>query len=211
MPDKRETSPLTLNRLSVYLRCLRSLEAQGVKTVSSADIAVLCHLSPAQIRKDLTHFGEFGVRGVGYQVDQLADRLHGLLGLHVQHRLVIVGMGNLGSALARYFGFNDKSFQVVAGVDEDPECIGREVGAMTVQDVADLQEVVATSGAEIGVIAVPPEAAEQALVGLAQAGIRAVLNFAPIALKAPSGVRLRNVDMRVHLEEVSFFLSGELH
>jgi redox-sensing transcriptional repressor len=206
MPEKPEISSLTLNRLSVYLRCLRALEEEGVETISSQELARRFHLSSSQIRKDLTSFGEFGTRGVGYDVSTLAQRIHELLGLDVEHRLVIVGMGHLGSALASYFRFNDRSFRVVAGVDTDPDLVGTRIGTISVSDAADLPRVVAATEADIGVIAVPADAAAGALDRLVAAGIRSVLNFAPVTLGEPEGVRVRDVDMRVFLEEVAFFL-----
>jgi redox-sensing transcriptional repressor len=198
--------PLTLNRLSVYLRCLRQLEREGIARISSRELADRFHLSSAQIRKDLAHFGEFGVRGVGYEVSSLAGRLHRLLGLDQRHRLVIVGMGNLGSALARYFGFNDDSFEVVAGVDSSPARVGERVASVLIEPFDELARVVRESEAEIGVITVPGEAAETAYQGLVDAGVRAILNFAPVQLQERPGVRLKNVDMRIHLEEMSYFL-----
>ena len=206
MPDSLDISPLTLNRLSVYLRCLRALQADNVQTVSSLGMAERFHLSSSQIRKDLAHFGEFGVRGVGYEVDSLADRLHKLLGLDVRHRIVIVGMGNLGTALAGYFGFNDDSFTVVAGVDDAEKRIGKKVGQFEIQPASELSDVVKEAGADIGIITVPSESAEWALEALVASGIRSILNFAPVLLKSSDDIQLRNVDMRIHLEEVSFHL-----
>ena len=208
MNDAEEVSPLTLNRLSFYLRCLRHLQELGVKRVSSQEMAQRYHLSATQIRKDLAQFGEFGIRGVGYEVDELADHLNALLGLDRAHALVIVGMGNLGSALAQYLGFNYGAFHVVAGVDNDPAKIGRKVGRLTVRPATDLPAIVRDSGAEIGVLAVPAEAAQENYDALAQAGIRAVLNFAPVRVKRRPGVPLKNVDLRIDLEELAFFLRG---
>lgn len=206
MNEAEEVSPLTLNRLSFYLRCLRHLQEQGVKRVSSQEMAKKYHLSAAQIRKDLAQFGEFGIRGVGYDVDELAAHLNELLGLDRDHAMLIVGMGNLGSALAQYLGFNYGSFHVVAGVDNDPEKIGRDMGTFVVRSTDDLPAVVRESGAEIGVLAVPPEAAQENYDKLADAGIKAVLNFAPVRLKRLPGVPLKNVDLRINLEELAFFL-----
>lgn len=206
--DTEEVSPLTLNRLSFYLRCLRHLQETGVKRVSSQELAKRYHLSATQIRKDLAQFGEFGIRGVGYEVDELADHLNSLLGLDRKHAMLIVGMGNLGSALAQYLGFNYGSFQVVAGVDNDPRKIGRKVGSFTVRSADELAAVVRDSGAEIGVLTVPAEAAQQNYDALAEAGIKAVLNFAPVRLKRRHGVPLKNVDLRINLEELAFFLRG---
>jgi redox-sensing transcriptional repressor len=204
--DNEEVSPLTLNRLSFYLRCLRQLQEQGIKRISSQEMARRYHLSATQIRKDLAQFGEFGIRGVGYEVDELADHLNALLGLDRQHAMLIVGMGNLGSALAQYLGFNYGAFHVVAGVDNDPKKIGRKVGSFTVRSADDLSDVVRESGAEIGVLAVPAEAAQENYDRLADAGIKAVLNFAPVRVKRRPDVPLKNVDLRINLEELAFFL-----
>jgi redox-sensing transcriptional repressor len=192
----------------VYLRCLRQLEREGVARISSRQLADRFHLSSAQIRKDLAHFGEFGVRGVGYEVASLARRLHRLLGLDQRHRLVIVGMGNLGSALARYFGFNDDSFEVVAGVDSSPARVGERVASVLVEPFSELARVVRESEADIAVITVPADAAEVAYQALLDADVRAILNFAPVHLQEHPGIRLKNVDMRIHLEEMSFFLNA---
>lgn len=203
-----DVSPLTLNRLSVYLRCLRRLQKEGVERISSAELARRFHLSSSQIRKDLAQFGEFGIRGVGYDVEALAEGLNQLLGLDRSYRLVLVGMGNLGSALSRYLGFNSGAFRVVAGVDNDPEKIGREIGGFLVRSSEELSEVVKESGAEIGVLAVPADAAQENYDALAAAGIRAVLNFAPTRVERHPDVPLKNVDLRIDLEELAFVLGG---
>jgi len=204
--DNEEVSPLTLNRLSFYLRCLRHLQELEIKRISSQEMARRYNLSATQIRKDLAQFGEFGIRGVGYDVDELADHLNSLLGLNRQHAMLIVGMGNLGSALAQYLGFNYGAFHVVAAVDNDPRKIGRKVGTLLVRSPDELDNVVRESGAEIGVLTVPAEAAQENYDRLADAGIKAVLNFAPVRVKRRSGVPLKNVDLRINLEELAFFL-----
>ena len=202
-----EISPLTLNRLSVYLRCLRVLETDGVARVSSLELARRFHLSAAQIRKDLAQFGEFGIRGVGYEIDKLVDSLTRLLGLDRVHPLVIVGMGNLGSALATSVGFNSGSFRVVAGLDSDARKIGSRVGGVRVRDARDMLAIVRETDAEIGVLTVPAEAAQGNYDRLVGAGVRAILNFAPIRLKLAPGVRSKDVDLRIDLEELGYFLS----
>jgi redox-sensing transcriptional repressor len=199
-------SPLTLNRLSVYLRCLRQLQAQGVRRISSQELARRYLLSATQIRKDLAQFGGFGIRGVGYDVDALAAHLNDLLGLDRDHSLVLVGMGNLGSALARYLGFNQGAFQVVGGVDRDPAKAGRKMGRFVVRPVAELAAVVRETGAEIGVIAVSADGAQESYDALVAAGVKAVLNFAPARIERHPGVPLKNVDLRIHLEELAFLL-----
>jgi redox-sensing transcriptional repressor len=204
--EPEEISPLTLNRLSFYLRCLRQLQELGLRRISSQAMAQRFHLSATQIRKDLAQFGEFGIRGVGYEIGELADHLDTLLGLDRSYPMVIVGMGNLGSALARYLGFNRGAFEVVAGVDNDPGKVGREVAGFTVRPASELAQVVRGSGAVIGVLTVPDVVAQHYYDALADAGIRGVLNFAPIRVKPRTGVPLKNVDLRINLEELAFFL-----
>jgi len=202
-------SLLTVNRLSVYLRSLRRLEERGVRNVSSQRLAEEFHLSASQIRKDLAQFGEFGVRGVGYDVASLADRLSHLLGLDQARRVVIVGMGNLGTALARFPSFNSGSFQVVAGFDADPAKVGKRIGRVPTYAVADLERVVAETAASMAILAVPAAAAAAAHAAAAAAGIRAVLNFAPVSLPSSDACRVKNLDLRIHLEELAFFLEAD--
>jgi redox-sensing transcriptional repressor len=205
--DRAGTSPLTINRLSIYLRSLRTLEARGIARISSRELAQLFHLSPTQIRKDLAQFGEFGVRGVGYDVTALAQKLTHLLGLDVEHRVVIVGVGNLGTALVRFPAFNSDSFRVVGAVDSDPAKRGRKVGRLQIAPMSLLRQIVATTRATLAILAVPAEAAPSAYEAAARAGVTAVLNFAPVSLPSISGCRVKNVDLRIQLEELSFYLS----
>ncbi len=201
-----ETSAQTVNRLSLYLRCLRQLREGRIERVSSQELARRFDLSATQIRKDLAQFGEFGIRGVGYDVSQLIDHLRTLLGLDRAHKMVIVGIGNLGLALAKYPGFNSTSFQVVAGVDIDHAKVGRKAGAFTIRHAGELGAVVRASGAEIGVLTVPEAAAQGNYDGLVRAGVRAVLNFTRARLREVPEVPLKEVDLRVYLEEMAFFL-----
>ncbi len=200
-------SPLTINRLSVYLRSLRQLRDQGVDKVSSQQLARRFHLSSTQIRKDLAQFGEFGTRGVGYDVVELANHLESLVGLDRIYKVAIVGMGNIGTALARFPAFNTGSFQVVAAFDNDPAKIGQRVGAVVVRSTSDLALVVQRAEVAIGVVAVPAESALAVFDALARAGVHAVVNFAPTTLPPRAGVRVKNVDLRIHLEELAFYLS----
>jgi redox-sensing transcriptional repressor len=199
-------SPLTVNRLSVYLRSLRQLAERGIERVSSDQLARSFHLSSTQIRKDLAQFGEFGVRGIGYDVGRLTEHLTSLLRLDATHRLVIVGMGNLGTALARFPAFNSGSFQVVAGFDSDPRKLGARVGSAVVHPMSSLDRVVRESAAEMAILAVPAEAAPPAYDALVAAGVLAVLNFAPVTLPSRPGCRVKNVDLRIPLEELAFFV-----
>lgn len=202
-----EISPLTINRLSLYLRCLRALAADGVEQISSQQLADRFHLSAAQIRKDLAQLGELGIRGLGYKVATLNERLTELLGLDQFHPLIIVGMGNLGSALASSVGFNSGCFRVVAGIDNDPRKVGRRIGDVEVHPPGDLAAVVERTAAAIGVLTVPPPAAQTNYDALVAAGIRSVLNFVPVQLDLDPAVRTKSVDLRIDLEELGYFLS----
>lgn len=206
-PVRREAiSPLTVNRISVYLRCLRALEARGVTRISSQELAREFHLSPTQIRKDLAQFGEFGVRGVGYDVAALATKLSDLIRLDSEHRIVIVGMGNLGTALARFPAFNSASFRVVAAIDSDPSKAGKRVGRLSIAPMSDLAEQVRTNGATMAILAVPADAAQAASDACVGAGVSAILNFAPVSLPPTRACRVKNVDLRIYLEELAFYL-----
>ena len=203
-PD--DISPLTLNRLSVYLRGLRMLQREGVERISSREMARRFRLSAAQIRKDLAHFGELGIRGVGYEVATLREKLESLLGLQREHRAVIVGAGNIGTALARFPGLNSGSFKVVALFDNDPQRIGDPVGELTVADTRQLARVARAESALMGILAVPAEAAQENYRALVEAGIRAVLNFAPVSLEEDPRARVKNVDLLIFLEELAYAL-----
>ena len=200
-------SPLTLNRLSLYLRCLQELRAQGLERVSSTELADHYQLSASQIRKDLAQFGEFGIRGVGYEVGHLIERLRSLLGLDREHGLVIVGVGSLGTALARFPGFNADGYRVVGLVDSDPRKACRRVGMLVVEPLTRLQALVAETLASIGVLAVPSTAAQEMYEALVEAGVGAVLNFAATQIRAVPEVPVKNVDLRIDLEELGYLLT----
>ena len=202
-------SELTTNRLSVYLRCLDTLAAAGIKTVSSQALAKQFNLNSAQIRKDLGYFGEFGVRGVGYYVDDLRDHITRILGLDTPHRVGIIGAGRLGTALANYNGFSKSSFTVVALFDNDPAKVGERIGPgeILVHDVNNLDRIINEQGIDLMVIAVPARAAQRVLNQVMAAGIRAVLNFAPASLRSRLGVKVRTVDLTTSLESLSYFLT----
>jgi redox-sensing transcriptional repressor len=202
-------SELTTNRLSVYLRCLNTLFAAGIKTISSQALAEQFNLNSAQIRKDLGYFGEFGVRGVGYYVDDLRDHITKILGLNRPHRVGIVGAGRLGTALANYNGFGRSNFTVVALFDNDEQKIGCLVGdaKILVLDVERLSRVVSDEQIDVMVIAVPARAAQKVLNQIMSAGIKAVLNFAPASLNSRKGVKVKTVDLTTSLESLSYFLA----
>lgn len=202
-------SELTTNRLSVYLRCLNELAAAGIKTVSSRTLAEQFNLNSAQIRKDLGYFGEFGVRGVGYYIDDLQEHLTKILGLDKPHRAGIVGAGRLGTALANYNGLAKSNFKVVALFDSDKRRIGHRIGSagITIYDAKKMAKVVSDLGIDVAVIAVPAGAAQRVLNQIMAAGVKAILNFAPAPLSARPGVKVKTVDLTTSLESLSYFLA----
>lgn len=207
--EREVISELTTGRLSVYLRCLTVLESQGQKTVSSQELADRFHLNSAQIRKDLACFGEFGTRGVGYDVSRLKHTLVQTLGIDRTRNVLIVGAGNLGMALADYAGFNTNGFHIVALLDADPEKIGRTSRAeIPVLPWDALKEVVRKNHVQIGIVAVPADHAQTVYDALADAGVQAVLNFAPTQIKQRDDVKVRSVDLRNSLESLSFHLKN---
>ena len=206
--DTDSISDLTIARLSVYLRCVERLLELGIETVSSQDLAQRFNLNSAQIRKDLAYFGEFGVRGVGYNVRALRDYVVEILGLDHERRLIIVGAGNMGLALSHHSGFSRGSFLVVGVLDSDPNRIGDPTpSGLLVEDASRLPEIVQQRNVEIGVITTPASGAQQVCDQMVEAGLRTILNFAPIRVRAPQGVLVKTVDLKVHLEELSFFLT----
>jgi redox-sensing transcriptional repressor len=202
-------SELTTNRLSVYLRCLNTLAEAGIKTVSSQALADQFNLNSAQIRKDLAYFGEFGVRGVGYFVEELRNHITKILGLDRAHRVGIIGAGRLGTALANYNGFARSNFTVVALFDNDKEKINRrsDEGEIMIHDVRKIERVVREEGIDVAVIAVPARVAQRVLNQVMAAGVKAVLNFAPVRLHTRLDVKVKNVDLTISLESLSYFLA----
>lgn len=200
-------SELTTNRLSIYLRCLNDLIEENVKTISSEYLAERFHLNSAQIRKDLAYFGEFGVRGVGYSVSDLRDQLTKILGLDREHNVAIIGSGRLGTALADYYGFKQTNFTVRAMFDADKNKIGEKIGDVNIYDIKNFADVAKRDNIDVAVIAVPAPFAQQVLELVSEAGIKAVLNFAPTPLKSAEGVKLNTVDLTTSLESLAYFLS----
>lgn len=206
---REEISELTTNRLSLYLRFLNELDTQGVKTVSSKGLAEQFGLNAALIRKDLAHFGDLGVRGVGYNVKDVRQQLHTILGLDQKLAVAIMGAGNLGLALADYPGFRREGFRIVALFDTLREKVGRKSrSGVPIHDIRDLRKVAKHETITIAVLAVPAVSAQHVLNTVVEAGIRAVLNFSPGALRVPETVKLKSVDLTVSLESLSFFLAG---
>jgi redox-sensing transcriptional repressor len=190
------------------LRCLTALEAAGVKTTSSKALAAGFHLNAAQIRKDLAYFGEFGVRGVGYYVSELKTHLRAILGLDRPVRVGILGAGNLGLALADYPGFKEEGFVIVGLFDTSAAKIGgRSRDGVKILDIAQFERLACAGEIDIAAVAVPADAAQSVVSLIVTCGVKAILNFSPGALRVPPGVKLKNVDLTVSLESLSFFLA----
>jgi redox-sensing transcriptional repressor len=207
-PSSDQVSELTTNRLSIYLRCLNTLDAAGVKTVSSQVLAEQFHLNAAQIRKDLAYFGEFGVRGVGYYVKDLKRHLRQILGLDRKLKVAIMGAGNLGLALADYPGFRQEGFEIVALFDNLSAKVGQQSrGGVPINDIKDLKRIARREKIAIAVIAVPAQSAQPVVNQVVAAGIKAILNFSPGTLSVPEEVKLKSVDLTVSLESLSFYLA----
>jgi len=202
----KHVAPSTIRRLSQYLHFLEWCVREGRGTVSSRELAEAGGATSAQVRKDLSAFGSFGRRGVGYGSGELAAKLREILGLGGSFRVVLVGAGRLGSALAHFEGFLGRAFRITAVYDTDPSKVGARLDGLVVRSAEGLAEELAAEPADIGVIGVPPEAAQAVADRLVGAGVRALLNFAPVRLAAPPGVSVRNVDLALELDGLAFAL-----
>jgi redox-sensing transcriptional repressor len=201
----RRIPEATVARLPLYLQVLVTAAEEGHRTVSSGDLAQAAGLTSAMVRKDLSFLGTYGTRGVGYQVAELTTEISAVLGLTDDRPVVIVGIGNLGRALASYEGFTRRGFQVCSLVDADPEVVGQRVGEHVVEHVDDLADIVRRHGVTIAVLATPAPYAQEVTDTLVGAGVTAVLNFAPVHLEVPAGVTVRTVDLSTELQILSFY------
>ncbi|HVW82009.1 MAG TPA: redox-sensing transcriptional repressor Rex [Mycobacteriales bacterium] len=202
---RRGTIPeATVARLPVYLRVLTGFAESGVATVSSETLAQAAGVGPAKLRKDLSHLGSYGTRGVGYDVEFLVYQISRALGLTQHYSVVIVGVGNLGHALAGYAGFGSRGFGVVALLDADPARVGETIAGIEVRHVDDLEAIVAEHEVSIGVIATPASAAQDVCDRLVACGVTSVLNFAPVVLNVPEQVDVRKVDLSIELQILAF-------
>ncbi len=199
-------SDYTVRRLSVYYRILETLEHQGTDVVSSAALADLAGTNSAQIRKDLSYFGNFGKRGRGYRVEMLKNEIKTILGLHRRWKVVLAGAGNLGHALCSYKDFTRHGFEIVAVFDVDPAKIGTHWDGVGIHHMDEARDVIARTGAELAIVATPGGAAQDVVNRLREAGIRGFLNFAPKKIETPQQVRLRNVDITIELEGLTYAL-----
>jgi redox-sensing transcriptional repressor len=198
----------TVRRLSAYLRFLEDFEGRGLETISSEELAQRGGTTSAQVRKDLSFFGSFGKRGLGYSVPELAGRLREILGLGKEWKVIIIGAGKIGAALAQYRGFRQRGFQILAAYDASEEKIGRQLEGIPVRDIAHLERDVRQENPDIAVLTVPAEEAQRLLDRVVKTGIKAILNFAPTQLQAPSDVTVKTVNMAMELEGLSYALTN---
>jgi|TARA_B100000809_G_scaffold263420_1_gene316634 redox-sensing transcriptional repressor len=205
----RKISESAVRRLSLYLRILEDLERKGRNTVSSEEMSGRSATTAAQVRKDLSLFGSFGKRGLGYAVTELAERLKKILGLDRRWRVALVGAGRIGSALMEYGGFAERGYDVVAIFDSDASKVGGKWGGLCVRDISEFEAVSNDESVEMVILAIPVEAVPSVMEHVEKAGVRGILNFAPTKLKVPLGVAVKDVNMVMELEALSFALSQE--
>lgn len=209
MSTVRTVPEASVARLPIYLGALGVLADRGDRTVSSEQLAELAGVSAAKLRKDLSYLGSNGIRGVGYNVSHLMDRIGEALGLTTIWSTIVIGAGNLGQALAGYDGFRERGFKVVAILDDDPHVIGTHVAGLKVQPLSELQRIVGTEQVSIGIIAVPATSAQRVCDELVATGVRSILSFAPTVLQVPEGVTLRQADLSTELQILAFHADKE--
>jgi redox-sensing transcriptional repressor len=203
-PDFPDLPEATVARLPEYLRALHHRAEAGDETVSSEALAGAAGVNSAKLRKDLSHLGSYGTRGVGYDVDLLIEQIEHVLGLHERRAVALVGIGNLGHALAGYAGFGTRGFRIAALFDADESRVGERISGLVVRHIDSVPEIVVAEGITIGVIATPVHAAQQVADCLVAAGVTSILNFAPCVLVVPDGVDVRKVDLAIELQILSF-------
>ncbi|MDD2717344.1 MAG: redox-sensing transcriptional repressor Rex [Candidatus Wallbacteria bacterium] len=206
---KENFSPEVIKRLNLYLRHLRELESKGVRLVSSMEMSEFSGVSPVLFRKDLSYFGEFGKRGVGYNLLHLKEKLEQILGFSGDTEIALVGIGKLGSALLDYPGFSGYNLKITAAFDSDPAKIGRTVSGIRVADITGLQKTISLQKIKLGIICVPSVHAQTVAEKLVVSGIKAILNFAPVKLKLPADVFVSSVDMAVELRSLLYFIDNQ--
>ncbi len=205
----KKVSESTIRRLSKYYRSLEYLIEKGIETVSSEQLAEMDSITSAQVRKDLSFFGTFGKRGLGYNTKMLMRQIGDILGLNRKWSVCIIGAGNIGRALVSYQEFKKQGFDVQLLFDSDPKKVGSKIGHLKVQHSDRLKEAVKEAGIEIGIIAVPAAAAQRVANELMEAGVSAILNFAPVSIKVPEGVMVKNENTAIEIEALSYFLTND--
>ena len=198
---------IIISRLPIYLRALQRLADQGAQTTSSQELGNRVGISAAQIRKDLSQFGEFGKQGTGYHIAFLIKKLQSILRVDRVWDVAILGMGDMGRALARYQGFTNRGFHIVMAFDNSPTVIGTKLGSFVVRDAKDIVRDIRGAGIKIAMLTVPATAAQVATDKLVQAGVKAILNYAPISLTVPEGVRVQYIDPAIGLQRMAYYLA----
>jgi redox-sensing transcriptional repressor len=206
----RKIADSTVRRLSLYLRFLEEFEGQGVETVSSEALAGRGGTTSAQVRKDLSFFGSFGKRGLGYSVPELVQSLRQILGLTRHYRVALIGAGKIGSALVQNRGFRQRGFDIVALFDRDPEKIGRRLDGLVIEDVAHLEAALARTPVEIAVLVTPADSAQTVAERLVKLEVKAILNFAPVQLAVPDDVTVKTVNLALELEALAYHLAHRI-
>ena len=206
MGTSSEVPDIVVGRLPIYLRALAVLEAQGQEIASSNELGQKLGISSAQIRKDLSHFGEFGKQGTGYNVEYLRRQLQRILKVESELEVALIGAGDLGHALAHYDGLNERGFRITAIFDSDPAKQGEKPCACVIQDTSNMEQILRDQGYKIAVIAVPAEAAQEVADTCVEAGVKVLLNYAPITLSVPAGVQVQQIDPVVHLQRMTYYL-----
>jgi redox-sensing transcriptional repressor len=197
---------IIIGRLPVYLRALQRMADKGMKTTSSQELGDNVGISAAQIRKDISQFGEFGKQGTGYSIPFLMDKLRSILKVDRIWDVALVGAGDMGHALARYQGFANRGFNIVMVFDNDPEKIGEKIDPFVIEDSAHLVEKIRSAGIKMAMLTVPAASAQDVAGKLVQAGVKCILNYAPIHLVVPEGVRVQHIDPAIHLQRMTYYL-----
>lgn len=204
--NTRKIPDIIIGRLPVYLRALQRMSDTGLKTTSSQELGERVGISAAQIRKDISQFGEFGKQGTGYSIEYLIDKLREILKVDRIWDVVVVGAGDVGRAIANYQGFRDRGFHVVAIFDNDKSKVGQTMGGFKVEDTEEMIERVRSLGVKIAMLTVPVSAAQSAADQLIEAGVKAILNYAPISLNVPNYVKVQHIDPSTHLQRMTYYL-----
>jgi len=204
---KKQIPDIVVGRLPIYLRSLQRMSGEGRMVTSSQELGERLGISAAQIRKDLSQFGEFGKQGTGYHIDFLIEQLQRILKIDREWPIIVVGAGDIGSAVARYQGFLNRGFRVKMVFDNQPEKIGTKVGEFTVKDSEEMVRAIKKAGVKIAMIAVPAELAQQVAERLVEAGIKAILNYAPLQINVPSDVHVEYIDPSIHLQHMTYYLN----
>jgi len=197
---------IIIGRLPIYLRALQHMHEKGIQTTSSQELGEMVGISAAQIRKDISQFGEFGKQGTGYNIPFLLERLREILKVNRTWEVALVGMGDMGHALSRYQGFANRGFHIAIFFDNDKSKVGQKVGDFVVKDTANLAEEIRREGIKIAMLTVPPSAAQEVADQLVKAGVKAILNYSPISINVPPGVKVQYIDPATHLQRMTYYL-----